>query len=185
MEMSKAIDVRVPLRFDQLNSILLEIAESPLRFTPPLLVKERKSPGWEAHVATDLARQASAAIISNCVMTIWSETVACLQALEPAFPLYPKSVRKFVEETRLSFHSYVSLLYHMCNEPYEGTETQKDIARLRREPHPLIAKTIAMLCVRTISSMSRRRLWWVLPRRHVPKFRFSIDITVSTCGRLR
>ena len=77
----------------------------------------------EVGIAARLARQASASVISNCVVELWSKTAMCLHALEPDFPLYPKSVVKFVQDTRLPFLSYVSLYYSMCGKPFEGTTT--------------------------------------------------------------
>jgi hypothetical protein len=119
------VDIRCPIRFDELNRLLLEMAETPLRYTSQLGLTEANYPGAETSFAAQLARQACASIVSNCVMMIWSEAVACLDALEPHFPLYPKNVRKFVTDTRLPFQSYVSLVFHICGKEYAGTDTQK------------------------------------------------------------
>jgi len=101
-------------------------------------VKENRlsMPNDDCIVASQLARQSSAAVISNCVVELWSRTVACLHSLEPDFPLYPSSVAKFVAETRLPFLSYVSLYYSLCGKPFEGTssgEKVKTLVDLRHE----------------------------------------------------
>ena len=131
------VDIRGPIGFDELNRLLLAMAEKPLSFTGELALTEANYPGAETLFAAQLARQACASVVSNCVMMIWSEAVACLHALEPDFPLYPKSVKKFVTDTRLPFQSYVSLVYHICGNEYAGTDTQNKITVITDIRHEL------------------------------------------------
>ena len=111
------LDIRAPIDLSNISEILLQVAENPLDF-----VKHFKHtiaiPGDEVGVAAQLARQASATIVSNCVVDIWSTTVHCLHALEPDFPLYPSNVPKFVKEVKLPFLSYMSLYYSLCRKPF-------------------------------------------------------------------
>ena len=141
-----AIDVRVPFDFTRVNHVLLEMAEHPLRFTKSILVNERAGVGSEPFIACELARQACATVVSNCVMMISSETAAWLQVIakdfQPAYEAWVakdprrrrqrnasyESARRFVEQTRLGFEAYISLLFHMCATDYEGTPTQQNIS---------------------------------------------------------
>lgn len=130
------IDIRQPIQMTYISEFLLQIAKKPLNFIEHINSKHAKLPNMEACIAAQIARQASASIISNCVIELWSSTVCKLHALEPDFPLYPKSVTKFVNETRLPFLSYMSLYYHICNKPFEGTSTaekSKTLIDMRHE----------------------------------------------------
>lgn len=117
------IDVRAPVQMASVSRFLLRIAENPLDFVGQVQQETAVIPGGEVCVAAKLARQASASIVSNCVVELWSTTVCHLHALEPDFPLYPSSVTKFVDETRLPFLSYMSLYYSLCGKHFEGTST--------------------------------------------------------------
>jgi hypothetical protein len=130
------IDTRTVVRLREVCQILLRIAENPLAFVGHVEERPLSILNDECNVASHLARQASAAVISNCVVELWSRTVACLHSLEPDFPFYPSSVAKFVAETRLPFLSYVSLYYSLCGKPFEGTssgEKVKTLVDLRHE----------------------------------------------------
>lgn len=122
------IDTRAGSTFQHINELLLRVAESPLQFTE--YVTTGPGPSRNVPSAAYLARQASASIICNCVVEIWSQTVSLLNALEPEFPLYPKNVSNFVKDTRLPFLSYMSIYYSMCKRPFHGTMTQRDTAIL-------------------------------------------------------
>jgi hypothetical protein len=119
------------------SKILLQIAENPLDYVEHAQDAETaKIPGHEGIVAANLARQASASVVSNCVVELWSASVCYLHALEPDFPLYPSSVVKFVKDTRLPFLSYVSLYFSICGEPFEGTaicQKARTIVDMRHE----------------------------------------------------
>ena len=117
------IDIRSPIQMSSVSKILLQVAENPLRYVEHAQHKPAVIPGHETIVAAELARQASASVVSNCVIELWSATVCNLHALEPDFPLYPSSVVKFIKDTRLPFLSYISLYYSICKEPFEGTST--------------------------------------------------------------
>ena len=131
------IDTRGAINLRQVCEVLLRIAENPLEFVDH--VKDNRllnSIDKDVAVASQLARQASATVVSNCVVELWSQTVACLHSLEPDFPFYPSSVGKFISETRLPFLSYVSLYYSLCGKPFEGTssaEKVKILVDLRNE----------------------------------------------------
>jgi hypothetical protein len=130
------IDTRTVVGLRQVCQVLLRIAENPLTSVDHVQESRLSILNDECIVASQLARQASAAVISNCVVELWSRTVACLHSLEPDFPLYPSSVAKFVAETRLPFLSYVSLYYSPCGKPFEGTssgEKVKTLVDLRHE----------------------------------------------------
>lgn len=120
------IDIRTAVQMDSVSKILLQIAENPLKFIGQAQSEAPLIPVPEI-LAAQLARQASASIVSNCVVELWSTTVCYLHALEPDFPLYPSSVIKFVEESRLPFLSYMSLYYSLCGEKFEGTSAQEKI----------------------------------------------------------
>lgn len=130
------IDARQPIQMADISDFLLQIAKKPLDFVEHIHSNSVAIPGEGVIVAAKLARQASASIVSNCVVELWSTTVCCLHALEPDFPLYPSSVTKFVNETRLPFLSYMSLYYHLCKKPFEGTSTaekSKTLVDMRHE----------------------------------------------------
>lgn len=130
------IDIRAPIRMTHISEFLLQIAKNPLDFTEHVHRKPPAGPSTEDNAAAQLARQASASIVSNCVVELWSATVCYLHALEPDFPLYPSSVTKFVNETRLPFLSYMSLYYSLCGKPFEGTSTaekSKTLVDIRHE----------------------------------------------------
>ena len=130
------VDIRAPVVMTELSELLLKMAETPLCYVGSLSTVQNSIPSDEVVAAASLARQASATVISNCVLELWSTTVCYLHGIEPAFPLYPKSVVKFVSDTRLSFMSYMSLYYSICQQPFEGTSTAekaKTIIDLRHE----------------------------------------------------
>jgi hypothetical protein len=98
------IDVRSAISMELSSEILLKIAQDPLSFENLISKSIPEDPGGETtRIAAALARQASCSVISNCVMELWSTTVKSLLAIEPDFPLYPKNVIKFVEDSRLRF----------------------------------------------------------------------------------
>lgn len=117
------IDIRTPIHMREISEFLLKIAKEPLEYVNQIQKYRPRYPGHETGLAADLGRNASAAVISNCVIELWSSTVCYLHALEPDFPLYPKEVIKFIEETRLPFLAYVSLYYSLCKTPFEGKST--------------------------------------------------------------
>ncbi len=130
------IDIRSPLQMASVSKLLLKIAEGPLGYIEQAQPETAALPGGEARAAAELARQVSASIISNCVVELWSTTVCYLHALEPDFPLYPSSVTKFVDQTRLPFLSYMSLYYALCGRPFEGGSTyekSKTLIDMRHE----------------------------------------------------
>lgn len=131
------IDTRTNVSFRQILEVLLEIAESPLAFVDRVKLNRIHVEEYDCIVASQLARQASATVVSNCVVELWSETVACLHSLEPDFPFFPASVSKFVAETRLPFMSYVSLYYSLCGKPFEGTVTAEQVKTLVDMRHEL------------------------------------------------
>jgi len=130
------IDIRKAIEMRAVSELLLEIAKEPLEYVDSVTRFKLPTAGGRCICAAELARQASAAIISNCVVELWSTTVCYLHALEPDFPLYPKNVIKFVEETRLPFMAYISLYYSLCKKDFEGTSTHnkaKIIVDMRHE----------------------------------------------------
>lgn len=129
------VDIRQTVDMRQISALLLKVAENPLAYIDFESEDVKKGRPVES-MAASLARQASASVISNCVIELWSTTVSCLHALEPEFPLYPSSVIKFISTTRLSFLSYISLYYSICGKKFEGShpyEITKTIIALRDE----------------------------------------------------
>jgi hypothetical protein len=130
------IDIRSPIEMNLVSKLLLRIAQEPLQYVDTFVLDRSSVPGDEEAAAAKIARQASAAIISGCVVQLWSCTVCYLHALELDFPLYPKSVIRFIRESRLPFMSYISLYYSLCKRPFEGTATHekaKTIVDMRHE----------------------------------------------------
>lgn len=132
------VDTRQEVDMRLISALLLKVAENPLAYVDFNSEEVKKGLPFqeEVAIAASLARQASASVISNCVIELWSATVSNLHALEPEFPLYPSSVIKFISTTRLSFLSYVSLYYSICGNKFEGShsyEIIKTIIDLRHE----------------------------------------------------
>lgn len=122
------IDIRSPIELTPVSEFLLKVAEKPLDFIEQMEPQRLSGiPSSEVWFAARIGRQASAIVISNCVIDIWSNTVCNLHALEPDFPLYPKQVIKFVEDTRLPLLSYASLYYALCKKKFEGTASAHNI----------------------------------------------------------
>lgn len=126
------IDIRSHVEMEKINNVLLNIAEQPFLYVDLVGEKVLQS-GWEHRrmpAAAQLARQASASVICNCVAELWSCLAACLHALEPDFPLDPPSVSTFLKETRLPAIYYFGMYYKLCKKEFKGTNTYQNLDTL-------------------------------------------------------
>jgi len=127
------IDIRAPISFRYINTMLLDVAEHPENYSELAYRHVRVAPGIHpSHhpmapaVFVEMARQACATIIVNCAAELWSVLGACLLALEPSNQM-TEDVRSFLKKERIGNLRFFEHYFKVCGEKFLGTQLNDDV----------------------------------------------------------